>query len=157
MKRSVFIPIIVSSIALILTGCTSVLKVAPYPTSGPWGDDVRRLGTVSASSGPWPLSLHSMPPDYTFHAALRAKAASQFGVPESEVVLGEVTVNLGSELDGTIRDWKVTAEAGQRRTPEPTKEKSPSNALIELKKLFDAGAITPDEYDAKKKALLQRL
>jgi hypothetical protein len=31
------------------------------------------------------------------------------------------------------------------------------DALIELKKLPDAGAITPAEYDAKKKALLEKL
>lgn len=36
-------------------------------------------------------------------------------------------------------------------------EKSPADALFELKKLLDAGAITPDEYAAKKKTLLDKL
>ena len=35
--------------------------------------------------------------------------------------------------------------------------KSPGDALIELKKLFDAGAITQAEYDEKKKAALEKL
>lgn len=34
---------------------------------------------------------------------------------------------------------------------------SASDTLIELKKLFDAGVITADEYAAKKKALLEKL
>jgi hypothetical protein len=36
-------------------------------------------------------------------------------------------------------------------------DKSPADSLLELKKLLDAGAITPAEYDAKKKALLERM
>jgi len=157
MKRQLLILLLVSGIALLFAGCTSVLKIAPYPTAEVWGTDVHPLGTVTANSGRWPMSLHSVPPDYTFYAALRSKAASQFGVAESEIVLGEVTVKIGAELDGTIRDWKATAKAGQRRGSEPTNGKSPSDALIELKKLLDAGAITQEEYDAKKKTLLERL
>jgi hypothetical protein len=141
----------------LLTGCTSVIKVAPFPDSTPWGDDVRPLGTVMAKSGAWPLSLHSAPPDHTFYSALRANASSQFGVPEPEIVLGEVTVQIGAEMDGTIRDWKATAEAGQRKVAAAPKAKSAADSLIELKKLFDAGAITPVEYEAKKKTLLEKL
>jgi hypothetical protein len=32
-----------------------------------------------------------------------------------------------------------------------------SDALIDLKKLLDAGAITSEEYDVKKKVLLEKL
>ncbi len=153
------------------SGCTSVIKVAPYPTPAPWSDDVKRLGTVTADSGRWPLSLHSVPPDYTFYAALRAKASSQFNVPEAEVLLGEVTVKIGAELDGTIRDWKATAIAGRGiagqgkesqpaisgRASESAPARSPADALMEIKRLLDSGAITKDEYEALKKPLLEKL
>ncbi len=157
MKTRLIAPLFGLALLALCSGCTSVIKVAPYPTSAPWGDEVKRLGTVTADSGRWPLALHSVPPDYTFHAALRSKASSQFGVPEAEVVLSEVTVQIGAELDGTIRDWKASAAAGQRKASEPTTAKSPSEALIELKKLLDVGAITQGEYEAKKKALLEKL
>jgi hypothetical protein len=35
--------------------------------------------------------------------------------------------------------------------------KSAGDARLELKKLLDAGAITPTEYDAKKKSLIDKL
>jgi hypothetical protein len=155
MKHKILILLSVAGIAFLLTGCESMVTVPPYPTADAWNSDVKPLGTVTATSGVWPLSLHSTPSDYTFQSALREKAASQFGVPQSEVVLGQATVQIGAEIDGTIRDWTATAQAGRRLTPEPTK--SPSDALIELKKLLDAGAITQQDYDAKKKALLDKI
>jgi len=138
------------------SACTSMIKVAPYPDATPWADDVKHLGAVTADSGLWPLSLHSAPPDYTFQSALRAKASSQYGVPQEEIVLGEISVQIGSELDGTIRDWKATAEAGQRKVM-AKKARSETESLIELKKLLDAGVITQEEYDEKKKTVLDRL
>ncbi len=156
MKRENLILLLACCFALVFTGCTSTIRVPPYPSSEPWGADVKRLGAVTATSGPWPLSLNSLPPSYTFQAALRSQAANQFGVPEPEIVVGEATVQIGAELDGTIRNWKATAEAG-RRMAEATKAKSPSDSLIELKKLLDAGAITQGDYERKKKALLDKL
>ena len=144
-------------VALISTGCTSVVKCAPYPSAEAWTPEVKKLGIVTADSGKWPLSLHSVPPDYTFYAALRSVASGTYGVPESEIVLGEVTVQIGAELDGTIRDWKATAEAGQKSGAPVSVGKTPSEALLELKKLLDAGAITQEEYAAKKKSLLEKL
>ena len=41
--------------------------------------------------------------------------------------------------------------------PSASVAKSPSDSLLELKKLLDAGAITPAEFEAKKKALLEKL
>jgi len=38
-----------------------------------------------------------------------------------------------------------------------TSDKSTAERLLELKKLLDAGAITQEEYDAKKKLLLNKL
>jgi len=112
--------------------------------------------TVTADAGFWPLSLHAPPPDYTFYSALRAKAASTYGVFQDEIVVGEVTVKIGAELAGTIRDWKATAEVGQKKQTAAS-AKSPGDSLLELKKLLDAGAITPAEYEAKKKSLVDRL
>ena len=41
--------------------------------------------------------------------------------------------------------------------PQSPPTKSPAEQLLELKKLLDAGAITPDEYAAKKKIVLEKL
>ena len=149
------LPFGLALLALAFTGCVSVVKYPPSPAAA-WGPDVRKLGTVTATSGKWPLSLQSIPPDYTFYSALRSVTSGTYGVPETEIVLGEVTVQIGAELDGTIRDWKATADAGQEKTAKPA-PKSTADALIELKKLLDVGAITPAEYAAKKNALLEKL
>jgi hypothetical protein len=156
MKYNVIVSVIIAILAWAFSGCTSLVKVPPYPTGTAWSSEVKRLGVVTADSGRWPLSLHSVPSDYTFQAALRSKAAAQFGVPETEIVLGEASVKVGAELDGTIRDWKATAEAGQLKNVGAV-AKSPSDGLLEVKKLLDAGAITQAEFDAKKKILMERL
>jgi hypothetical protein len=137
------------------SGCHSLVKYAPSPPVA-WGPDVRVLGTVTANSGRWPLALNAPPPEYTCYAALRAKAAKQFGVPPDEIMLGEVTVRIGSEIVGTVRDWKASALAGQKK-PVSVTDKSPADQLLELKKLLDAGIITQAEYDIKKKPLIDRL
>ena len=67
-----------------------------------------------------------------------------------------MTVKIGAELAGTICDWKATAEVGQKKQTAAS-AKSPGDSLLELKKLLDAGAITPAEYEAKKKSLVDRL
>lgn len=104
------------------------------------------------------LVLRSALPGQTFYSALQVQAASQYSVPEQEVVLREVTVQIGAERDGTIRDWKATAEAGQKKGGAAAKPaKSAADSLLELKELLDAGAIIPAEYEAKKKAALDKL
>lgn len=65
-------------------------------------------------------------------------------------------MKIGAEMDGTIRDWKATAEVGQKK-PTVAAAKSPGDALLELKKLLDAGAITSAEYEAKKSVLIEEL
>jgi hypothetical protein len=144
----------------LFSGCTSMVKFAPYPSAAAWTPDVKPLGTVSADSGRWPLSLHSQPSDYTYYSALRAKAAQTYGVPEPEIVLGEVSVQIGAELDGTIRDWKASAAAGWKKVGVPATSAPAQSAvdkMVALKKLLDAGVITQSEFDAKKKALLENL
>lgn len=150
-------PCIIGLALILFTGCTSVIKVPPYPSAAAWDTSVKALGPVTADSGLWPLSLHSSPPEQTYYSALKSKAASQYGVGENEVVLSEVTVSIGAELDGTIRDWKATATAGQKKGGAISSAPKPSDALLELKKLLDAGAITPAEFEAKKKVLLEKL
>lgn len=105
------IPIIAiaSSLAL-LCGCESSLK---YPPSANWGPNTRLLGEVKADSGMWPLSLSAPPPEYTYFSALRDKAAFKYNVPTDSVAIGEMTVVVGAEMDGTVRDWTATALAGQ--------------------------------------------
>jgi len=100
------------AVAALLCGCVSTVK---YPPSAGWdGPNIKPLGEVAADSGRWPLSLHTTPPEYTFYAALRDKAVAQYNVPVNSVVIGEMTVTIGAEMDGTIRDWKATALAGQK-------------------------------------------
>jgi hypothetical protein len=105
--------------ATLLCGCASNLKYAPYPASGLDAPGVKVLGPVAADSGKWPLSLNVPPPDYTYYAALRDKAAGQYSVPQNQVVLGEVSVNYTAEVVGTIRSWKASAIAGQNTNLPP--------------------------------------
>jgi len=96
--------------SVLLCGCVSTVK---YPPSGDWNSGVRELGMVDADSGAWPLSLNAPPPAETYYFALRTVAASKYSVAPNQIVLDDVSVTFGSEVVGTIRDWKATAEAGQ--------------------------------------------
>lgn len=98
-------------IALALAGCASVSKYAPLPT---WEQKVATLGQVKARSGRWPLALHVPPPEYTFQAALLDAAAKQYGIPKDQITLGEISVKFVAEIDGTIRSWEASAEAGRK-------------------------------------------
>ena len=157
------------------SGCHSLLKYPPSPPEA-WGPDVFVVGRVTADSGRWPLSLRTPPPEYTYYSALRAYASRIWDVPADKIMLGEVTVTIGAELDGTIRDWKAYAIAGYKKSaappravsvaapaavvvpvPTPAATRSPAERLLELKKLLDAGAITQAEYDAKHKILVDQL
>jgi hypothetical protein len=100
-------------LAAVLCGCSTPVKYAPF---GAWDDHTRQLGLVKASSGPWPLSIKVPPPEYTYYSALRKNAAQLYRVAETNVVLGEVTVNFASELDGTIRAWDAEALAGEKQS-----------------------------------------
>lgn len=64
------------------------------------------------------------------------------------------------------KDVLYSAQPASAQVADPTRAEPPPAAaaansaasrLLELKKLLDAGAITPAEYDAKKKSLLQQL
>jgi hypothetical protein len=117
-------PILIAAFAAaLLCGCVSTINYPAYPSAN-W-NGIKTLGTVTADSGAWPLSLNAPPPDYTYYSALCSKASEQFNVPKSQVVLGEVSVVYGSEMDGTIRDWKATAIAGQN-TNAPIIQDAPS-------------------------------
>lgn len=154
MKLQLAIPALVIA-ALGFSGCTSIVKVAPFPSPTAWDDPaVKKLGPVSADSGVWPLSLHSVP-DYTIQSTLRSNASNKYKVPADQIVLSEATVQVGAELDGTIRDWKATAEAGQLANGGA--EKTPAQQLTELKKLLDAGLISKADYETKKAAILQKM
>ena len=107
--KNAIVPIL--AIALLCAGCASTIKYPPYPSAN-WSG-IKTFGIVKADSGAWPLSLNSPPPDYTYYSALQIQAAKQYGVPQSQIVLGEVSVNYMAEVVGTIRSWKATAIAGQ--------------------------------------------
>ena len=108
--------ILLSILSILLIGCTSQLAFQGY---GVWNADVKELGVVSSCNGKscdkaqWPLSLKTPPEATTYHAALRREAAEKYGVSEHEIVLGEVSVEILAELDGTIRSRKATAIAGK--------------------------------------------
>lgn len=157
MKNKNTIIIVLAFVLALFSGCVSQINVPPSPDIA-WDDSVKVLGPVTAKHGRWPLSLKSPPPAETYYVALRTTAASTFGVRESDVVLRDVSVQIGAEMDGTIRDWKATAVAGQRAGgASVAATKSTADALMELKKLLDAGAISPAEYEAKKKVLIDKL
>ena len=59
------------------------------------------------------LSLPAPPPAYTYQSALAKKAAKQYGIPESDVVIGEMKVGYYAEMIGTIRGWKADAPVGK--------------------------------------------
>lgn len=68
----------------------------------------------------WPLTLSSAPPASTYHTVLRKRAAAQYGISESEIRLGEVTVRYYRELDGTVTGWKATTQAGRQASSSTT-------------------------------------
>jgi hypothetical protein len=98
-------------IAIAFTACASVSKYAPSPT---WEQKSATLGPVKADSGKWPLALRTPPSEYTFQSALLDAAAKQYQVPRDQIVLSEISVKFMAELDGTIRSWEATAEAGKK-------------------------------------------
>jgi len=102
------------ALAGLCSACSSVVK---YPGAGAWGPDTKSLGPVTADSGKWPLSLNVPPPEQTYYSALKSKACGQYWVPIDEIVLGEVSVALSTEMVGTVRAWKATAMAGQKPAP----------------------------------------
>lgn len=57
----------------------------------------------------------------------------------------------------TAPDTPVAEENADATATAATAGKSPSESLIELKKLLDAGVITQSDFDAKKKVLLEKM
>jgi len=115
------------TIALFLTGC-GVTKSSLYPGTGSTPSlqeaGVTILGEVTACQGgfckkegggyEWPLSLPQPPPAYTYQRAIQKKAATQYGVPEADIVVGEIAVGYHAELIGTIRGWEASALVGRK-------------------------------------------
>ncbi len=114
--------------AALLSGC-SVTKSSLYPGTGVTPDlhesGVTPLGEVTACQGAfckkeddsgyeWPLSLPQPPPALTYQRAIQAKAAKQYGVPEDQIVVGEIAVGYHAEMIGTIRGWEATAPVGRK-------------------------------------------
>ena len=99
---------------LITLGCTTPLNLAPH---GAW-DGATELGPVMACKGGsvsfdrecsgWPLSIPSLPPPDTHYTELKAKAAAQYHVDASVVVLKDVAVEYVTEVNGVIRGWKAS-------------------------------------------------
>lgn len=126
-------PLLIISL-LLLTGC-GVTKSSLYPgtaqTPTLQESGVTILGEVTACQGgfckkadggyEWPLSLPQPPPAYTYQRAIQQKAAKQFGVPEAEIVVGEIAVGYHAEMIGTIRGWEATAMVGRKSAGEAAK------------------------------------
>ncbi|WHZ16070.1 MAG: hypothetical protein OJF52_002918 [Nitrospira sp.] len=113
--------------SLLLSGC-GVTKSSLYPGTAQTPDlneqGIQILGEVTACQGglcqkedggyEWPLSLPQPPPGYTYQRAIQKKAAKQFGVPENELVVGEISVGYRAEIVGTIRGWEASALVGRK-------------------------------------------
>jgi predicted small lipoprotein YifL len=131
MRRNVF-AVILALLAMSSAGC-GLSRPTLYPGNALTADlqeaGVLVLGSVEACRGAfcpakdgeggqeWPLTLSSVPPISTYHAALRKRAAAQYHVAENEVRLGEVRVGYYRELDGTVTGWKANALAGRQLSP----------------------------------------
>lgn len=119
MKPSDFLQLLAACL-LLLAGCTTPLTLASH---GSW-DGATELGPVRACKGGslsidrecsgWPLSLPSMPSPDTHYTELKAKAADQYKVDASLIVLKDVSVEYVTEVNGVVRGWKATAVAGRR-------------------------------------------
>jgi hypothetical protein len=117
--------------AFLLSGC-SVTKSSLYPgtaqTPNLQEQGVQLLGEVTACQGAfckkedggyeWPMSLPQPPPAYTYQRAIQKKAATHYGVPEAEILVGEIAVGYHAEMIGTIRGWEATAMVGRKQTRE---------------------------------------
>jgi hypothetical protein len=109
-----------------------------------------------------PMSLTVPPPAATYHAALRAKAARTFHVPEAEIVVGEVKVGYYAEIVGTIRGWTATAPVGRRvvigRPNSSDAGVADADSVPERLKLLDSllrqGLINESEYKTRRDKLL---
>ena len=109
-----------TGLLLITIGCTTPLTLASY---GSWEGAIE-LGPVKACKGGslsidqecsgWPLSLPSLPSPDTHYTELKAKAATQYKLDPSLIVLKDVSVEYVAEINGVIRGWKATAIAGRR-------------------------------------------
>lgn len=112
--------ILILLLVFLTVGCTTPLTLAPH---GSW-DNATELGPVMACKGGsvsfdrecsgWPLSIPSLPSPDTHYTELKAKAATQYNVDPSLIVLKDVSVKYVTEINGVIRGWKATAIAGRR-------------------------------------------
>jgi hypothetical protein len=119
--------LLLASMTAMLTGC-GISATSIYPGTGSTFDlhetGVTILGEVNTCEGSfckndqgrteWPLSLSVPPPASHYQAALRRKAARMYNVPETEIVLSEITVGFYNELNGTVRGWEAKAVAGRK-------------------------------------------
>src|SRR5436309_7274469 len=131
-------------------GCAPAMHLT-YPGVGVLDRDVELLGPVTVCRGggccstedgcQWPLSLTNPPEAYTYQAALRDRVVKKYGVPASDVVLGDISVETENELVGTVRSWKATAQAGRRRSASAGAS-SREDRLRELEGLFARGVIS---------------
>ena len=113
-------PYLVLLLAVLTAACTTPLTLAPH---GSW-DGATELGPVKACKGGslsfdqecagWPLSIPSIPPPDTHYTELKAKAATQYKLDPSLIVLKDVSVEYVTEINGVIRGWKATEIAGRR-------------------------------------------
>lgn len=162
------------AIALLLAqGCAGQRQRVAYSNFGEWNDTVASLGPVEACQGgfccpegqcQWPLSLTNPPPVETYHRALIEDALKRYGVPSDEVVLDQVTVELITEIVGTVRGWSAEAVAGQKDVAAnaaaivPVPEAATVEQRLEqLEALHTKGLLSDDEFTEKRGAILDGL
>jgi hypothetical protein len=80
----------------------------------------------------------------------------KYSIPANEVVLGDIAVETDNELVGTVRGWKATAQAGRRRPTAPGPA-GVEDRLRTLDGLRSHGAISNEEYERKRAAILDEL
>jgi hypothetical protein len=156
---------------LLFAGCSGQRQHVAYANLGVWDTAVRSLGPVEACQGgfccpegncEWPLSLTVPPPEETYYRALVDDAVKRYHVPANEVVLDRVTVELITEIVGTVRGWSAKATAGHK--PAATDGNGPSSAptsaeerLRQLESLHTKGLLTDQEFQQKRATILDGL
>ena len=165
-------PLLLMGFAL-SAGCAGQRQKVAYPNLGVWDASVKPLGPVSACQGgfccpdgkcQWPLSLVVPPAVDTYHRALVDEAVKRYGVPGNEVVLDRVTVELITEIVGTVRGWSAEAIAGRKPLTAQGDDAHSSRALPhteerlrQLEHLRTKGLITDEEFKQKRAAILNDL
>lgn len=163
--------VMAGALALTSMGCTQHAQIM-VADLGSWTKETAMLGPVEACQGgfcchdgrcEWPMSLTVPPPAETYQQALVQDAVKRYAVPADDVVLKGVSVELYTEIVGTVRGWAAKASAGRKpeapqgKTEAERKTGNVEDRLRQLKALHDQGLISDEEFRRRQAAIVDEL